>query len=110
MVDPNPYSLVEIWLEHCREAKHVPMAEAMERGEKPNPNKHATFAFSLDRQGINCCATKCNWSYRTNQSGNAATELLIIVAAAVAIAAVAVATVAYPALTLLGTLAQTLSF
>jgi hypothetical protein len=42
------------------------------------------------------------------QSGNAATELLIIVGPIIAIAAVAIATVAYPALALLGTLAEAL--
>jgi hypothetical protein len=45
-----------------------------------------------------------------NQSGNAASELLIIILAALAIAAVALATVAWPALVLLGTLAEMLRF
>lgn len=60
----NQYILVEKWMDHCHEVGHTPVSKAMDKGEHPDPKKHATFAFSYGTDRINCCARGCDWTFK----------------------------------------------
>jgi hypothetical protein len=54
--------LVNLWVKHCAEARHVTQADAMDLNLKPS-KKHATYSLALTGNRITCNAPKCQWSF-----------------------------------------------